>query len=128
MAYKVEFDESEHVDLLMPVLENVLREDADILIVTAGGDTIETHKILLSMFSRSMGSILSIHHPGETGLQGISVPARSKTVRNLLKLLEEGNVLIDEKDDKLGLSCAKLRLSFAKLSYACLPPIYVKSN
>ena len=97
MAYRIEFDEVEYVDMLKPVFANVMNEEADIFIVTADGDTIETHKILLSLFSRSLASIISVHPLG--GVQGISVPVKTETVRSLVKLLEEGIVFVEDKDD-----------------------------
>ena len=98
MAYRIEFDEVEYVDMLKPVFANVMKEEADILIVTADGDTIETHKILLSLFSRTLASIISVLPLGER-VQGISVPVKTETVRSLVKLLEEGIVFVEDKDD-----------------------------
>ena len=82
MAYKLEFDQAENVDLLKPVLENVLKEEADLFIVTEDGDTVETHKILLSMFSRSLATILSVQSHGE-GVPGLSIPVNTKTAGTL---------------------------------------------
>merc|ERR1719186_2431213 len=98
MAYRIEFDEVEYIDMLKPVFANVMNEEADIFIVTVDGDTIETHKILLSLFSRTLASIISVHPLGER-VQGISVPVKTETVRSLVKLLEEGIVFVEDKDE-----------------------------
>ena len=97
MAYKVEFDESEHLDIIKPMFENVLNEEPDIFIITDDGEIVETHKILLSLFSRYLASVLNVLPPGK-GVPGLSVPAKAETVRMFVKLLEQGNVVFKGKE------------------------------
>ena len=89
MFYKLEFHQSEHFDILKPILDNVLNEEPDIIIVTDDGDIVETHEILLSMFSRTLTNIISERRNLE---HGISIPARTETVKSLIKILTEGAV------------------------------------
>jgi len=116
MLYKVEFGQSEHFGLLKPLLENLLNEEADISIVTDDGDTIETHKILLSMFSRTLANIIKDNGYVE---QGITVPAKSETVRNLIKMLSEGAVFIKTKEELVSVkNCGNsLGIDFKNLEY-----------
>merc|ERR1712129_516779 len=106
MFYKVVLGHSEHFCLLKPILENVLSEEADISIVTDDGDTLETHKILLIMFSRTLAHIITDNGNVE---QGISVPAKSETVINLIKILTEGAVFMKTKDELVAVvSCGNM--------------------
>jgi len=121
MFYKLEFQQSEHFGVLKPILDNVLNEEPDIIIVTDDNDIVATHKLLLSMFSRSLANIISKHGNLE---HGISIPARSKTVKSLIKILTEGAVVARTKDELqevaicgkiLGMDLNKLELENKRL-------------
>ena len=109
MAFHLELEQNEHVRTIKPLVENFLAEEpADIFIITDDGETVETHKMLLSMFSRSLASILSDHH-GCVGVPGISVPMKAETVRNLVRMLGEGTIFGEDKAELLGVAkCGKL--------------------
>ena len=66
-------------DLLKPLFELILSEEADIVIVSEDGDIIETHKILLSMFSKSLAGLVD-----ENSVQGISIPLKTEAIKNLI--------------------------------------------
>ena len=60
------------------------------------------------MFSRTLASILRDHH-GSVGVPGISVPTKAETVRNLVKMLGEGTIFGENKEELLGVAkCGKL--------------------
>eukprot|EP00092_Neocalanus_flemingeri_P027379 GFUD01029694.1.p1 GENE.GFUD01029694.1~~GFUD01029694.1.p1 ORF type:complete len:348 (+),score=114.42 GFUD01029694.1:55-1098(+) len=108
MSYILEFAQSEHVKLFKPVIENILAQEPDMFIMSDDGETVKTHKILISMFSRSLAGILSDHHECG-GVPGLSVPMEAEAVRNLVRVLGEGTVFAGEKDELLGVAkCGKL--------------------
>ena len=94
MFYKLVFGQSEHFDLLKPVLDNILQGKEDLVIVGDDGGIVETHKILFIIFSKTMTGIID-EHSG----QGISIPAKSETVRNLIRILTEGTVIVSSRDE-----------------------------
>jgi len=100
MAYNLEFELSEHVKLLKPLMRDILEEEPNMFIITDDGETVETHKILLSLFSRSLANILS-GYPQDVGMPVISVPMKARAVRNLIRILRKGTVFAEEKKDLL---------------------------
>ena len=94
MFYKLVFGQSEHYDMLKPVLDNILKGKEDLVIVGDDGDIVKTHKILLSMFSKTLAGIID-----ENSEQGISISAKSETVKSLIKILIEGSVVVSSKDE-----------------------------
>jgi len=62
------------------------------------------------MFSRPLANILRDHHAHETvGIPGMSVPMNAWAVRNLVRILEEGKVFAEDKEELLGVAkCGKL--------------------
>eukprot|EP00092_Neocalanus_flemingeri_P073262 GFUD01090347.1.p1 GENE.GFUD01090347.1~~GFUD01090347.1.p1 ORF type:complete len:341 (-),score=117.50 GFUD01090347.1:13-1035(-) len=108
MSYILEIEKTEHVKIFKPVIENILTQEPDMFIMSDDGETVKTHKILISMFSRSLAGILSDHHECG-GVPGLSVPMKAEAVRNLVRVLGEGTVFAGEKDELLGVAkCGKL--------------------
>jgi len=101
-----DFHQSEHFVKVKEIFENVLNEEADIIIVTDDGTTVATHKILLSMFSRTLANIIN---KDETLQQGISIPVKTETVTNLINILTKGAVEIKSRDELREVaSCANI--------------------
>ena len=108
MSYHLVYEQTEHVDMLKPLLEKIGKEEPDIFIVTEDGETVGTHKILLSLFSRTLSNILS-GQPKDEGVPGISIPIKAETVRNLIKILEVGSTFNEDKEEVLAVAnCGKL--------------------
>ena len=109
MAYHLEFEKNEHVKVIKPLVENFLaRKPADIFMISDDGETVATHKMLLSIFSRSLANILSDHQES-AGVPSISVPMKAQEVRNLVRILEEGTVFGEDKEKLLAVAkCGKL--------------------
>eukprot|EP00092_Neocalanus_flemingeri_P006491 GFUD01006997.1.p1 GENE.GFUD01006997.1~~GFUD01006997.1.p1 ORF type:complete len:353 (+),score=78.20 GFUD01006997.1:108-1166(+) len=104
MAYHLAFDKREHIKIIKPLVDNILaQEPADIFIISDDGETIATHKILLSMFSRSLSSILNDHHEG-VEMPAISAPVKGEDVRNLIRILGEGTLFAEDKEQLLGVA------------------------
>ena len=94
MFYKLVFGQSEHFDLLKLVLESILSEEKDIVLVSEDGDIVETHKILLCMYSNTLAEIVD-----KNFVQGISIPLKTESIKNLIKILTEGTAIVNNKDD-----------------------------
>eukprot|EP00092_Neocalanus_flemingeri_P036333 GFUD01039556.1.p1 GENE.GFUD01039556.1~~GFUD01039556.1.p1 ORF type:complete len:406 (+),score=98.92 GFUD01039556.1:19-1236(+) len=87
---------TEHLELLKPIMLDILEDEPDMFIVTEDGDTVETHKMLLSLYSRDLASMLS-DYPQGAGVPGISLPMKTPAVRNLISFLGEGTAFAAEK-------------------------------
>jgi len=108
MAYVLEIAQAEHVKNIKPVLENIAGAPPDVSIITEDGGTVETHKLLLVLFSKYLGSILG-SQPDQGGSTGLSVPGKGSAVRNLLSILVEGSIFGANKEELLAAAkCGKV--------------------
>ena len=73
------------------------------MIVTEDGETIETHQIIFSLFSRSLDNIFG-DYPQSFGVPVISVPIDGVAVRNLIRILSVGTVYAKEEHELLDVS------------------------
>jgi len=107
MSYVLEIEQTEHVNILKPVIENLASEPADITIVTDDGQSVDTHKLLLMLFSSYLRGILGTHV--ERGhVTGMSAPVEGRALRNLLKILVDGAIFGADKNELLAAAkCGK---------------------
>jgi len=71
----------------------------DVCLISCDRSRIFSHRILLSLYSRSLLSVLKDYPPFE--LPAISVPASGKSIKNLLRLLTNGVTVSASEEDLL---------------------------
>lgn len=100
MAYHLE--QTRQVDILKPLLTEITDEPFDMFIVTSDGETVETHKLLFTLFSQTFSSLLV----GMNCLEkvGVSVPMPAVLVRNMIKILIGGRAYSYKQDHLLEVS------------------------
>jgi len=86
MAYLLEG--LDHMETVQSFLENICDTAPDMVIVTGDGQFVETHKILLTMFSPVLASLMNTQQITEH--VWVSLPAKETAVRMLISILAEG--------------------------------------
>eukprot|EP00092_Neocalanus_flemingeri_P040574 GFUD01044180.1.p1 GENE.GFUD01044180.1~~GFUD01044180.1.p1 ORF type:complete len:390 (+),score=111.73 GFUD01044180.1:43-1212(+) len=95
MAYKLEHSNEEQRILLSSTVQKWSNSQPDMYMVSIEGHKVYTQRILLGLYSDLMDGLLSI--PGLGDLPGISVPASSGCLVNLLKILTSGVAIANNK-------------------------------
>jgi len=104
MAYKLEHSNDEQRSLLSSTVEKWSNCQPDMYIISKEGHKIYTQRILLGLYSDFIDELLST--PGLGDLPGISVPASSGCLVNLLKILATGVAIANNKASLLEASKA----------------------
>jgi len=95
MAYKLEHSNDEQRSLLSSTVQKWSNCQPDMYIISIEGHKIYTQRILLGLYSDFIDGLLST--PGLGDLPGISVPASSGCLVNLLKILATGVAIANNK-------------------------------
>jgi len=102
MAYKLEHIPSDHMAVLVEMMHKLGKSQPDMYIISEEGRKIFTHKMLVGFYSPILGSILSTEYNQD--MHGISLPASSNSIVNLLKVMLTGIAISNNKDDLLAVS------------------------
>ena len=79
----------DHPETIEVALQEFQRVDQDIFFITKDGSKVFTHKILLSMYSKTFKNMLTEFSPSE--VPGISIPeASAPDLLILIQILSEG--------------------------------------
>jgi len=103
MAYKLEHELSDHMGLLVGTMQKWANGQPDVYIISEEGHKIYTQKLLISFYSNTLGSILS-SCSSDSDIPGVSIPAPSTSIVNLLKVLATGIAITKTKVDLLDVS------------------------
>eukprot|EP00092_Neocalanus_flemingeri_P025063 GFUD01027179.1.p1 GENE.GFUD01027179.1~~GFUD01027179.1.p1 ORF type:complete len:397 (+),score=112.78 GFUD01027179.1:61-1251(+) len=95
MAYKLEHSNEAQRSLLSSTVQKWSNSQPDMYMVSIEGHKVYTQRILLGLYSGLMDGLLST--PGLGDLPGISVPASSGCLVNLLKILTSGVAIANNK-------------------------------
>merc|ERR1712129_164347 len=87
-----------HPDVLSSLLESFLASSPDMVIVTDDGQTVETHKILFTVFSPTLASLLSSQQQSSEQCW-LFLPAGESVARSLVGLLAEGKTFTTRQED-----------------------------
>jgi len=104
MAYKLEHVPSDHVAVLVETMHKWSNSQPDVYIISKEGHKIYTHKLLVSFYSPTLGNILRAGLTND--MPGVSIPASSNSIVNLLKVLATGISISNDKGDLLAVSKA----------------------
>merc|ERR1712129_630996 len=96
MAYLLE--QLHHPDILSSLLESCLAFAPDMVIVTDDGQTVETHKILFTVFSPTLARLLS-NQKYSSEQCWVFLPAGESVARSLVGLLAEGKTFTTRQED-----------------------------
>eukprot|EP00092_Neocalanus_flemingeri_P005549 GFUD01005980.1.p1 GENE.GFUD01005980.1~~GFUD01005980.1.p1 ORF type:complete len:414 (+),score=84.52 GFUD01005980.1:60-1301(+) len=89
MTFRLEAKTHFHSTNLLTSLQTLSNDQPDLLLLTAGGACVQTHQLLLAMFSPFVNNILESFTTSET--PAISLPVQeSSELINLIKLLSSG--------------------------------------
>ena len=100
MAYLLE--QTNQVTILRPLLSEISETVADLFIITSDGETVETHKLLFSLYSQLFTNILEDMKSQDMVV--VSVPMPSVIVRNMIRILTEGRAYGYHQDHLLEVS------------------------
>ena len=100
MAYHLE--QIDQVRILRPLLKKITDEPTDIFIITADGDTIETHKLLFCLYSKIFSRLLGDFNTSEVA--AVTIPMPTILVRNIIRILQEGKAYDNKKDALIEVS------------------------
>jgi len=89
MAFKLEITSGEQKELLTNTIQNWSNCQPDIYMVSIEGHKIYTQRIILGLYCSLINELIA-SIPGVCDLPGISVPASSGAIVNLLKILTTG--------------------------------------
>jgi len=107
MAYKLEHSAEEQRKLLSSTLQKWSNCQPDIYLISTEGHKIYTQRALLGLNSKFIDELLTRTPRAEFGdLPGISVPASSGCLVNLLKILSTGVAIADNKSHLLEAATA----------------------
>eukprot|EP00092_Neocalanus_flemingeri_P012424 GFUD01013394.1.p1 GENE.GFUD01013394.1~~GFUD01013394.1.p1 ORF type:complete len:385 (+),score=117.37 GFUD01013394.1:45-1199(+) len=95
MAYKLEHSNEEQRILLSSTVQKWSNSQPDMYMVSTEGHKVYTQRILLGLYSELIDGLLGT--PGLGDLPGISVPASSGCLVNLLKILTSGVAIANNK-------------------------------
>jgi len=102
MAYKLEHSTEEQRKLLSSTLQKWSNCQPDVYLISTEGHKIYTQRVLLGLNSKLIDELLTRTPCAELGdLPGISVPASSGCLVNLLKILSTGVAIADNKSHLL---------------------------
>jgi len=103
MAYKLEHVTSDHVGVLVGTMQKWANSQPDLYIISEEGHKIYTQKLLIGFYSITLSSIFRTFNDS-SDIPGISVPASSSSIVNLLKVLATGIVITKVKGDLHGIN------------------------
>ena len=89
MSYEVEVSKPDHREVLRHTLAEWSRLDHDVHLISAEGHKVSTSKVLLSLYSQQLRSIL-VQPLWSSSTAVISTPASASTISSLLELLATG--------------------------------------
>jgi len=101
MAYKLELSSGEQQTLLSSTVQKWSNCQPDMYIISMEGHKIYTQRILLGLHSNLIDSLLTSTAGGGADLPGISVPASSGSLVNLVKILSTGVAIATNKSHLL---------------------------
>jgi len=103
MAYKLEHVPVDHMVVLVETLQKWSNSQPDVYIISEEGHKVYTHKLLVGFYSSTLSSVLR-SSMGGSDIPGISVPAPSTSIVNLLKVLATGIAIANNKADLVAVS------------------------
>jgi len=107
MAYKLEHSSDEQKKLLSSTLQKLGNCQPDVYLVSSEGHKVYTQRVLLGLNSSLMDELLTRTAGVDHGnLPGISIPATSGCLVNLLKILSTGVAIADNKSHLLEAASA----------------------
>eukprot|EP00092_Neocalanus_flemingeri_P015888 GFUD01017205.1.p1 GENE.GFUD01017205.1~~GFUD01017205.1.p1 ORF type:complete len:427 (+),score=97.61 GFUD01017205.1:52-1332(+) len=102
MAYKLEHEMTDHLGVLVGTVQKWGNDQPDVYIISEEGHKIYTQKLLVSFYSSTLSNILS--SSSDNDIPGVSIPAQSNSIVNLLKVLATGIAISKKKGDLLDVS------------------------
>jgi len=102
MAYKLEHVLSDHMGVLVGTMQKWGNGQPDVYIISEEGHKIYTQKLLVSFYSPTLSSILS--SGSDNDIPGVSIPAPSNSIVNLLKVLATGIAISNKRADLVDVS------------------------
>lgn len=102
MAYKLEHVLSDHMGVLVGTMQKWGNGQPDVYIISEEGHKIYTQKLLVSFYSPTLSSILS--NGSDNDIPGVSIPAPSNSIVNLLKVLATGIAISNKRADLVDVS------------------------
>lgn len=109
VIYKLQNSGRNHSKELENVVQSWTKQKPDICIISQDRSRIFTQRILLSLYSKTLCSLLKDLPPFD--LPAISVPASGKSIKNLLRLLKNGVTVSTNQDDLLEVEDAAKALN-----------------
>eukprot|EP00092_Neocalanus_flemingeri_P025242 GFUD01027374.1.p1 GENE.GFUD01027374.1~~GFUD01027374.1.p1 ORF type:complete len:432 (-),score=86.85 GFUD01027374.1:44-1339(-) len=101
MAYKLEHEMTDHLGVLAGTIQKWGNDQPDVYIISEEGHKIYTQKLLVSFYSSTLSNILG---STDNDIPGVSIPAQSNSIVNLLKVLATGIAISKNKADLLDIS------------------------
>merc|ERR1719186_575879 len=89
--------------LLVGTMQKWANGQSDVYIISEEGHKIFTQKLLISFYSKTLSSFLS-SCSSDSDIPGVSIPAPSTSIVNLLKVLATGIAITKTKVDLLDVS------------------------
>eukprot|EP00092_Neocalanus_flemingeri_P032900 GFUD01035782.1.p1 GENE.GFUD01035782.1~~GFUD01035782.1.p1 ORF type:complete len:427 (-),score=96.28 GFUD01035782.1:70-1350(-) len=102
MAYKLEHEMTDHLGVLVGTVQKWGNDQPDVYIISEEGHKIYTQKLLVSFYSSTLSNILG--SSSDNDIPGVSIPAQSNSIVNLLKVLATGIAISKKKGDLLDVS------------------------
>eukprot|EP00092_Neocalanus_flemingeri_P001012 GFUD01001080.1.p1 GENE.GFUD01001080.1~~GFUD01001080.1.p1 ORF type:complete len:433 (+),score=92.93 GFUD01001080.1:53-1351(+) len=102
MAYKLEHEMTDHLGVLAGTIQKWGNDQPDVYIISEEGHKIYTQKLLVSFYSSTLSNILS--SSSDNDIPGVSIPAQSNSIVNLLKVLATGIAISKKKGDLLDVN------------------------
>ena len=103
MSYNLAIPKDEHEPILQKALQYWNNQEQDVFLLTSEGDSIGTHKLILSFYSSYLRNILNdpvIIFGSE--IPSISVPASSSCMSSLINLLVTGEARGESNENNFG--------------------------
>jgi len=97
MAYKLEHIMSDHIGVLVGTMQKWGNSQPDLYMISEEGHKIYTQRLLVCFYSSTLADIMT--NCPQNDMPGISVPASSNSIVNLLKVLATGIAISNCKED-----------------------------
>jgi len=123
VVYKLQNSHKNHSKELVNLVQGWTKIKPDVCIISEDRKRIFTQRILLSLYSKTMCSVLKDLPPFE--LPAISVPASGKSIKNLLRILKNGVTVSKSEQDLLAVqdaaSALDIELTGWNITNICVP-------
>jgi len=102
MAYKLEHVMADHLGVLVGTMQKWSNSQPDVYIISEEGHKIYTQKVLVSFYSSTLSNIFT--SSSDNDIPGITIPATSNSIVNLLKVLATGIAITKNKAELVEVS------------------------